>query len=244
MSINIAPQYTQRGYRWTQWKAIKVTKGLVHQHDEDGDMYTVWGYDGPEAHICTIWKGALPESVIASGYTQQQNNADKAEFESDYLSTSNATIALQVFTQFEKRDKTLKLASAQQSIGLDSMAVILIKIPGVPGSGDGRWLNSGLAWFDAIHKDDRILSVRFTDEDNILGAGVGTVVGSYTDDELGTSQQGWRIPPLRGWINAEAIGGYGFAPAGFYIKIVGKKGGGIIVGTFYVNLEWGRFDPA
>lgn len=147
----------------------------------------------------------------------------------------------EVVTQFEKRDKTLKLAHGFASVGEDSTATILMQIPGTPGTTDGRWISSGVAFFDTITAGDLIQSVRFTDEDNILGQGAGYVVGSYTDDDAPSDNQGWAIPP-NGWIKCEAIGGYGFAPAGFYIKIVGKKANGATSGTFYVNLEWGKVE--
>jgi len=69
---------------------------------------------------------------------------------------------------------------------------------------------------------------------------VDFIVGSYTDDDAPSSNQGWYIPSQKGEIKAEAIGGYGFAPAGYYIMITAKKGGGLTSGTFYVNLEWGK----
>ena len=146
-----------------------------------------------------------------------------------------------VTTQFEKRDKTLKLATASASVGEDGIATIFIKIPGTPGTSDGRWLSSGTAFFDTQHIGDKIMMVKFTDEDNILGEGTGTTVGSYTDEDLLPENEGWYIPPC-GYLKAEPIGGYGFAPAGFYIKVVGKKGSGITTGTLYVNLEWAKQD--
>ena len=149
---------------------------------------------------------------------------------------------MEVVTQFEKRDKIVKLASAQADVDVNSLATILIKIPGTPNSGAGRWIDGGIAWFDDQHKDDRILSVEFTDEDNLLGNGAGTVVGTYTDTELDAAQQGWRIPNKKGMIEVIAMGGYGFAPAGFYIKITGKKGGSLTTGTIYMNIMWGKVE--
>lgn len=146
----------------------------------------------------------------------------------------------EVVTQFEKRDKTLKLAHGEMTVdGTTGLATILIKIPGTPGSADGRWISSGTAFFDVHTPGDKVLAVRFTDEDNILGAGAGAVVGSYTDDDADEINQGWAMPPT-GWIKCEAIGGYGFAPAGFYIKVVAKKSGDSPSGKFYCNFEWGK----
>lgn len=145
---------------------------------------------------------------------------------------------LSVQTQFETANKTIKLACGEGDVGSDSTATILVVVPGTPGSGDGRWLNSGEAFFDVATAGDKILGVWFVDHDNIMGGGVDTVVGSYTDDAAPTDNQGWYLPPVRGTVKAETIGYYGFAPSGFYIKIVAKKANSITTGKFYVNLEW------
>ncbi len=95
MPVSIGPQYTIRNYRWTQWKTIKTAKSLIHQYDDDGVVYTIWGYDGPEVHICTIFKNEVPYNIINEGYSQSQNNSDKTDFETNYLSSANATLGAQ-----------------------------------------------------------------------------------------------------------------------------------------------------
>lgn len=92
MPITLAPQFTQRNYYWTAWKALYASKGGVHQYDDDGTVYTIWFYDGPEAHLCTIWKGTVPDAVVQAGYTQVQNDADKADFVTNYQATANKRI--------------------------------------------------------------------------------------------------------------------------------------------------------
>lgn len=149
--------------------------------------------------------------------------------------------AHEVITQFEKRDKTLKLVHGVADVQEDGTATILLKVPGTPGSADGRWISSGISFFDVHTPGDKVTCVYFTDEDNIMQQGAGFVVGSYTDDDADEEERGWAIPP-NGFIKAEAIGGYGFAPAGFYIKIMGKKAGDSPAGKFYVNIEWGKTD--
>jgi hypothetical protein len=139
------------------------------------------------------------------------------------------------------RDKTLKLASGSADVDTTTgVATILIQIPGTPGSGEGRWISEGVAFFSEPHVGDMITGLYFTDEDDILGAGAGTVVGSYTDDDVDSANKGWYVLPIRGFVEAEAIGGYGFAPAGFYIKIVGKKASGHYSGKMFINFTWGK----
>lgn len=154
--------------------------------------------------------------------------------------TSSPT-SFEVITQFEKRDKTIKLSHGECTVGEDGIATILLKIPGEAGSSDGRWISSGVAFFDVHTPGDKVIGVYFTDEDNVLGNGAGTIIGSYTDDEVPEQNRGWAIPP-NGWVKAEAIGGYGFAPAGFYIKVIALKAGESPSGKFYCNWEWGKSD--
>jgi hypothetical protein len=213
---------------WPDFKAMVDGRNLSIQWVVAGANYWLKALDGFFEVECMI--------------PVDESNQNTSDFVANYKANGNKSPTAQVITQFEKRDKTLKLSSAQQDVGGDSLATLLIKIPGTPGSTDGRWINGGIAWFDDQHKDDRVVSVSFTDEDNILGYGAGFVVGSYTDYNLDEPQQGWRIPNKRGVIEVEAIGGYGFAPSGFYLKIVGKKGGSLTTGTFYINIEWAKVE--
>ena len=92
MSVSIAPQFTQRHYSWSNWKAQAISRGLLWQHDDDGGTYTIWGYDGPEVHLCTIYKGSVPDGVLNGGYSQEQNDLDKADWEANYKPASNGIV--------------------------------------------------------------------------------------------------------------------------------------------------------
>jgi hypothetical protein len=98
MTVSIAPQFTQRASSWTIWKAAQALKGLVTQYEDDGTVYNIWGYDGPEVHICTIWKGTLPDSIVTGGYSQGQNDSDKTDFETYYKPLANKPIGTPVPT--------------------------------------------------------------------------------------------------------------------------------------------------
>lgn len=143
-----------------------------------------------------------------------------------------------VTTQFESTKYTLKLASASANVGEDGFATILFKIPGTVDGVDGRWINAAEAFFDVANPGDKVLGAWFVDHDNITGNGADTQVGGYTDDAAPSDNQGWYIPPNKGSVKAETVGFYGFAPSGFYIKIIGKKATGITEGTLFVNFEW------
>jgi hypothetical protein len=92
MPIAVAPSVTQRSYHWTAWKSAVSGKGIANpQYDDDGTFYTIWGYDGPEVHTCVIWKGVVPDSITAF-YSQNQNDADRADFETNYKTTYNKSL--------------------------------------------------------------------------------------------------------------------------------------------------------
>lgn len=94
MPITIAPNYTQRHYKWSDWKTVKSVKNFIHQYEDDSVVYTVWGYDGPEVHLCTIWKSEVPSAVIETGYSQNQNNIDKTDFEDNYKTAANKALEI------------------------------------------------------------------------------------------------------------------------------------------------------
>ena len=91
MSISLASSLTHRDYYWSEWKAVQSLKKFVHQYDDDGIIYLIYGYDLPEIVKCTIWKGAVPDGVLQV-YSQAQNDADKADFESTWKSSGNKPI--------------------------------------------------------------------------------------------------------------------------------------------------------
>jgi len=89
--LTLAPSLTQRAWTWVSFKDIVVLKYLQVQYDEEVDRYVVFGYDGPEVHLCVIWKDDVPPA-IALTYTQEQNDADKADFEANYKPTANGQV--------------------------------------------------------------------------------------------------------------------------------------------------------
>ena len=88
---------TIRRWDWTSFKALLTHKGgtaasMQYDSSYSGLIY-VWFYDGAiEINLCQIWTDTVPDDVIASGYTQVQNDADKLDFNTNYLSGANGAI--------------------------------------------------------------------------------------------------------------------------------------------------------
>jgi len=218
----------QIGVDWATLKSFAQERNLSIQYVQTSDTYYLWAIDG-QAEV----SGQISITGPAS--------SDQSDFETNFKPTANAPILptlTSVTTQFEIPNKTLKLFCGEGDVQSDSTATILMLVPGTPGSGKGRFINSGEAFFDAPTAGDKILGVWFVDHDNILGGGVDAVIGSYTDDAAPLANQGWYLPPVRGTLKAETIGYYGFAPSGFYMKIVAKKANGITTGKLFINIEW------
>jgi hypothetical protein len=224
---------------WTGVKSFSLSRSIPVQWILFNNVYTIYAVDG-----------ALSVVTQIPFVTPTVEGTDQADFETNFKAAGNIpllTALTTVTTQFELRNKTLKIASASADVSGDGTTTLYMKVPGTPNPTgdtmlDGRWISSGVTFFDVATPGDMVTSVRFVDHDNMLGAGVDFVVGSYTDDDADADNRGWYIPAKRGQIEAEAIGGYGFAPAGYYIMITAKKGGGITTGKFYVNMEWGKVE--
>lgn len=216
---------------WVDLKDFISRNNAVTRWVVVANEYRVFAFDGPFSAICSI-----PINDPASD--------DQTDFETNFKNNSAQSIINIVSTQFEQKDKTLKLCSlVSDEVDSNGECEAVLKVPGIPGSGDGRFISSGMAWFNNQVDGDRVTYVRFQDDDNLLGHGAGFVVGSYTDEELSEENRGWRIPQPRNFVECETLGFYGFAPSGFYIHVGGKSGNGQVSGKkLYVNLEWGKIE--
>jgi hypothetical protein len=82
----------QRSGTWSWFKPLVFSKSLKVQYEEDAEIYVIYGYDHPEVCTCTLWKGVVPAAVVAGGYSQAQNDADKADFAANFEPYANRSI--------------------------------------------------------------------------------------------------------------------------------------------------------
>jgi hypothetical protein len=137
----------------------------------------------------------------------------------------------------------LKMARASAATDGNGDCTIEIKIPGTPGSDEGRFIEGGQAWFETADNEDW-LEVHIVDNDDLLGYGAGTVVDGYTDTEVPSANQGWFIPKQKGYIEVIALAGMGWIPAGLYLQIKGHKDSSNVSDTLRVNFNWGPRDDS
>lgn len=95
MTTNFPSSYNIKYYFWTTFKTVIIQKGLSVQYDDDIDdsglpIYTIYAYNDPKIHVCTIYKTTVPNGVIPS-YSQAQNDSDKSDFETNYKTGANQT---------------------------------------------------------------------------------------------------------------------------------------------------------
>jgi len=205
----------------------------------DGAYYEI------QSHQELIWANnstlltdiANGDAIVAKDDSGSKDIADVNEA-INYL---KGILPTEVTTQKEKDNITLKLASKSVNVDTETgEALIEIKVPGIYANSEGRYLESGEAWFDVHHTGDKIVAVEIVDKDNILGYGAGVVVKKYHDDEADASEQGWRMNPNSPSIKVEALGGYGFAPGELYMRIKGQKSTGNYSGVMSINIKWGK----
>lgn len=92
MSIAFGSGVTATSSFWTAFKSVQSLKAISVQYVDDGTTYSVFGFDGPLAYECTIWKGTVPDGVVAGGYSQVQNDSDKTDFETNYKPHANLAV--------------------------------------------------------------------------------------------------------------------------------------------------------
>lgn len=82
---------------WTDFKALAINSKLLSiQYDIDTESsdqkYVIFAIDGDITYTCYIWLNLIPADFQVT-YSQSQNNADRTDFENNYLATTNNRLA-------------------------------------------------------------------------------------------------------------------------------------------------------
>lgn len=188
------------------------------------DHYNIYAKQNDFTVLCKIHK---------------DSGVDQTEFEADYKDNATTEISPVVTTQEEKNDKVLKLVGGITTFSA-GVALLSIKVPGTPGSGDGRYAAGGYCFSDNFTIGDRVTKVQVVDTDDLLGYGAGTVLKTYYDDAADELNQGWYMYPSHASsaeIEIDPIGGYGFIPSGFYLEIHASC---VAATKLVADLWWGK----
>jgi len=92
MSVSIGPYYTQRILSWEEWKVEVSRRDGIYQSFEESSRYLVWFYDGPDAFISFLYKGAIPDTELSLGRTQEEIDAEREDYETNYLPNANGVL--------------------------------------------------------------------------------------------------------------------------------------------------------
>lgn len=187
----------QRCGNWTWFKAIAATKILSIQSSDDAALYTVYGYDGNEALSCVIWRGEVPVTVINGGYSQAQNDADLADFETNYLPTANRSLrnaqgASVVAPTFLFSSEQARLQGYALSCAPDSVAILDVEVTvQMLVQGGQFWIADGqigdLGQFSVVDKND------------VLGLHTANNIALGTPIELVRYVKDYRPPTVTLW---------------------------------------------
>lgn len=210
--------------QWPEFKALIDEKELSIQYITIGDNYLLKAIDGFFDTECMI--------------PLDPTHPYTAEFEADYKSLGNLNPKAEVFTQSEIPNKTLKIVSVTANCNTGTgVTTLSLKVPGTPGSGDGRWIYGADLFFNTLVIGDMITEIKFTDDDNLLGGGAGATILTNTE----TTSGGWYFPLVSGVLSFQALNGPRFVPSGFYAKITAQRTYnvlGVYSGTLYANVKW------
>lgn len=92
MSVAIGSGFTVRPVSWEEFKVALTTKAAPFQSEDDGNLITVWFYDGPEVFMCTLWKTNIPQVLLDNGFDVEANDDAVREFNTSYRSLANAPV--------------------------------------------------------------------------------------------------------------------------------------------------------
>jgi hypothetical protein len=242
---------------WSIFKSVVDERSLSIQWIDIDDHYYMKVIDGNFILDCKLHKSG-------------PDTASVEDFEDNYKTVGNRSPKGEVKTQFERDDLTIKIARIKETI-VDGTARVELLVPGTPGTTEGRYLAGGYGMLNSFDPDDHLtctvedidrmiawtvaLTINPAAEEPVSDATVQAmgdypsypVIGSYTDDEVPSDNQGWYFWPLSlggsndpiGEVELEPLGFYGFVPAGFYIVftvIRPNVSGGIIRG----DIIWGK----
>jgi len=91
MSVQFGNAFIISAVTWQQFKNTVNTNSSSVQYDDDGTQYTIFAVDSPLVYVTYITKGTVPD---APGYSQAQNDSNKADFENNFKSRCNLPVKL------------------------------------------------------------------------------------------------------------------------------------------------------
>lgn len=92
MPVTFGSALTVISMTWVPFKATVAAKSLPMQWLDDGIITTVFAVDGPLVYTAIMYDGGNVPSGLQDSYSVAQNNADLADFQTNYQATANQRI--------------------------------------------------------------------------------------------------------------------------------------------------------
>jgi len=251
MSVSFGNGTTSISTSWNGFKTIVTSKGLLLQYEDDGNVTTIFAFDGQTlAYTCLIWDTVVPDGVINGGYSQAQNDADLADFTTNFKPTANSRLVRtdkfggQIQTPFEflaaqNVIPTLKSGLVAAYINTAATAAVAIRSSAyTPGIGNAQRSVKSSSASDATGQTGaRTLKITYFDA-NMAGPKTDTVTLN------GTTAVNTNVTDICFIEEMEVVScGTGLSNAGVITLYSTTAGGGSSMGTLALGENitfWGH----
>lgn len=251
---------------WTDFKTFIAQRNAPIQYVDVANYYWLYAFDQPFQVECLISKDGSAEVDVTDFETNYKSNSNKpiSSIVTTQFELNNKDLKLAKGTATVDASSKTAIVSVQipGTFGSGDGRYVA---GGYAISGDYKPDDYVTVRVEDI---DRLLALAIAQSQNpnatqplsdqaiqsmgvIPGLGAFPnypIVKSYTDDDLSAVNQGWffwplaqgnNLPPV-GECEVEPIGGYGFLPSGFYLKIVYYRS--VTIGNLQVNFYWGKLE--
>ncbi len=193
---------------WSQFKYLIDNNLIRSRYIETTDGYEVHGSDMGLVYGCNLLTGT----------------DDCTDFVDNYKEQIKSKAVASVQTAFEADYLVLKMAKISGQADANGDATLSIVVPGSIANVE-RYAAGGYAFTDDYDWNDAITKVEIIDVNGVTGLPAGTVLKSYHDDEVGTTNQGWyfwKSHGTEGECEIEPIGWYGQINGELELKVTFK----------------------
>lgn len=180
----------QFNLKWADLKKFATDRSVSIQWVQSNNIYLLAAIDG-----------SLEVTAQIPMINSPPNTSDQYDFETNYKNTSNAPVLptlTTVTTQFELNNKDLKLARLQITLEESTSGTASLRIPGVFGTTDGRYIAGGYA-ISADYDLNDYVTVQVNDTDRLIALAIAQSQNPAATEPVADSiVQGLGIIPMIG----------------------------------------------
>lgn len=248
---------------WSIFKAFASDRGLSIQWVDLGDSYLLGAFAEPFHLECSVIKESddcidfetnfkalgnrKPTAEVVTQYEKNDKTLKLCRASGEVNEGGNVTLYFKVPGQFGSEDGRYVAGGYGIAEDYDKDDYVIVRVEDK---------DRIIAWLVAQSIDPEATEPVSDEMIQQMGPipGFGEaftaypMIRSYTDEEADDANKGWYFWPLAqgnnlpavGEIEVNPIGGYGFIPAGFYVKLIYQRPEGKTTGSFRANIDWGK----